>query len=148
MTIVSESYDYLVTNIQSILGTTWFRLNNPLDTANNWDLFLKKGWCISAGPMSNTKRSICPSTAFSRDFTITLTKEILEQEAAFDIDAKDILEGIALLNQFVDDNGNVALTSGTVTMGIISDTGLVPIGNESGKFIFTEITIKLEMFMS
>ncbi len=148
MTIVSETYDYLVTNVQSTLGSTWFRLNNPLDTENNWDLFLKKGWCVSAGPMSNTKRSICPTTAFSRDFTITLTKEILEQEAAFDIDAKDILEAIALISQFVDDNANVSLSSGSVTMQIISDTGLVPIGNDTGKFIFSEITIKLEMYMS
>lgn len=148
MTIVSEVYDYLVTNVQTALGSSWFRLNNPLDTENNWSMFLKKGWCVTAGPMSNTKRSICPTTSFSRDYTITLTKEILEQEATFDIDAKDILEGIALLNQFVDDNGNIALASGSITMEIISDTGLVPIGNESGKFIFSEITIKIEMFMS
>lgn len=148
MTIVSETYDYLVTNIQTTLGSNWFRLNNPLDTANNWSLFLKKGWCVVAGPMSNTKRSICATTSFSRDYTVTLTKEILEQEASFDIDAKDILEGIALINQFVDDNANVRLNSGTVNMEIISDTGLVPIGDENGKFIFSEITIKVEMYMS
>ena len=148
MTIVSEVYDYLITNVQTKLGSEWFRLNNPVDTGTDWDLFLKKGWCITAGSMSNTRRSICPTTSFSRDYTITLTKEIMEQDAAFDLDAKAILEAIALLNQLFDDNGNVALTSGTVNFQIISDTGLVPIGTETDKFVFSEITIRVEMFMS
>ena len=120
MSIVSEAYDYLITNVQSTLGADWFRLTNPLDTANNWTLFLKKGWCLTASTMQNTRRSICPTTAFARDFIITLTKEYVDTDAAIDADMKDILEAIAKINQFVDDNGNVILNSGTITARTIS----------------------------
>lgn len=138
----------VITAIYSLVSTalaTYNELPDPYDIEGNTELFLKKGFGISAGSGNNNQeRSVSCSRWTTRDFTITLTNKITttrENTGSMKTLQKNIFEDQeTLLQAFYDDRTIGGNAQDAVN---VSDGGIEYLTIDEVKYFRLDTTISV-----
>ncbi len=123
-TIISAFYDALKSFVATQLGATATLIVNPYELETTSSLFLANGYGISVGPGEKVPGSLSCQMKISRDFAITLVKQIYATEhdaAAHGVVEKAILEDQFTLIKQLELNGHIG---GISDISFVSDSGL------------------------
>jgi hypothetical protein len=149
MTVISTSYDALLVVIQAAL-TNWTRLVNPDEIQDNFDSFLREGWCLVVDDSVNTNRMLCKVSSWNRSFSLIMVVEYFGANTSYTVqdDAiKKLLEGSASVARAIELDDTLAVTGNNVVARVTADSGIIPIETETRKFISCSLTINLETFI-
>lgn len=149
MTVISTSYDALLVVIQAAL-TNWTRLVNPDEIQENFDSFLREGWCLIVDESQNTNRMLCRISSWNRSFSLIMVVEYFGANTSYTVqdDAiKKLLEGSASVARAIELDETLAVAGNNVIARVSADSGIIPIETETRKFISCSLTISLETFI-
>jgi hypothetical protein len=149
MTIISTSYDALLVVIQAAL-TTWTRLVNPDDIQDNFDSFLREGWCLTIDDSINTNRNLCSISSWNRSFTLVMVVEYFGSNTSYTVqdDAiKKLIEASSSVARAIEIDDTLAVTGGKVIARVTNDSGIIPIETDTRKFISCSLSISIETFI-
>jgi hypothetical protein len=149
MTIHSTSYDALVSLIKVTLPT-FYRLTNPNDTSQNFDLFLREGWSLIAESSANTDRNLCKINSYRRNYVLTISVEVFgteSDEISYDDSIKKLLEAVSSVVIAIENDQYLGIAGGNAIAAIVGDSGIIPITSGNKKIVMSELTISLETFI-
>lgn len=146
MSTISIIYD----NFKTILSTIYpnkRELTNPIAIERNADQLLTNGYGLSVGNAVNTNRLVGCQLSVSRDFTITITRQvegINKDTASLDSAEKSLLEDHLLIINEAYKNGQLNFICTKVNY--TSDSGIVEIITDQKKFLMIQIILSVEYF--
>lgn len=149
MTVISTSYDALLVVIQTAL-TSWTRLVNPDEIQDNFDSFLREGWCLVVDDSTNTNRMLCKISSWNRSFSLIMVVEYFGANTSYTVqdDAiKKLLEASSSVARAIELDDTLAVSGNNVVARVTADSGIIPIETETRKFISCSLTISLETFI-
>jgi hypothetical protein len=149
MTVISTSYDALLVVIQAAL-TNWTRLVNPDEIQDNFDSFLREGWCLVVDDTVNTNRMLCRISSWNRSFSLIMVVEYFGANTSYTVqdDAiKKLLEASSSVARAIELDETLAVAGNNVIARVSADSGIIPIETETRKFISCSLTINLETFI-
>jgi hypothetical protein len=152
MTIITTSYDALITLIGNTLTSAngWVRLTNPDEILENFDSFLRQGWCLVAGDSVNTNRELCKISSWNRNFSLIMAVEYYGNNANYSIqdDAiKVLLEASTAMAVAIENDQTLGIGTGNVIARVSNDSGIVPVEYETRKFITCSLSVSIETFI-
>lgn len=149
MTVISTSYDALLVVIQAAL-TNWTRLVNPDEIQDNFDSFLREGWCLVVDDTVNTNRMLCRISSWNRSFSLIMVVEYFGANTSYTVqdDAiKKLLEASSSVARAIELDDTLAVAGNNVVARVTADSGIIPIETDTRKFISCSLTINLETFI-
>lgn len=149
MTIVSDSYSGLVTVVKAAL-TGWFRLTDANENENNFDIFLREGWSLTAESGLNSNRELCKRTSYIRTYSLMMSVEVFgtdSNETLYDDSIKKLLEAVTSVTRVIELDQTLGVVGGLVVARVVSDTGIIPIAADIKKFVMCELKIDVETFI-
>jgi len=83
MSLVSNAYDNLLARIALLfpVASGYQELTNPYDVEDNANLFLRQGWGMAIGSLTNTNLVMCPTVSSTYEGKILITRELASQES-------------------------------------------------------------------
>lgn len=148
-TIISTSYDALITVIQNVL-TDWTRLFNADQLADNFDSALRKGWCLQVESGNDTNRHLCKISDWERSFTLFLVTEFFGSNfdhSNQDNAIKTIMEAVSSIAIAIESDPYLAISGGNAICSIVNDTGIFPLETESRKFIGCGVNLTIKTYL-
>lgn len=146
MSKIATIHDGLITSLAALLPNHQ-RIANPYDVANNPDTVLKQGFGLAVNDGENTERLVGCKISIDRRFTIVITRRhmAVQNDAETQADAAvALLEDLkAVANEA---ENNFGLSTSTVAIKYISDTGIEPVRDTQENYLMVSITLSAEYF--
>lgn len=149
MTVISDSYDGLVTLVGSTLSG-WTRLFNADELTENFDSFLRQGWCLQVESSETIRKNLCKVSEWNRTYTLFLVVEFFGNNTNYtqqDDAIKKLLEAVSSLKIAILNDEYLGLVGGRAIAEVISDSGVFPLETDTRKFIACGVNINLKTFL-
>lgn len=149
MTVISTSYDALITLIGATLSG-WFRLINPDELTDNFDSFLRQGWCLQVESSETIRKNICKVSEWNRSYTLFLVVEFFGTNTSYtqqDDAIKKLLEAVSSIKIAILNDEYLGLAGGRAIAEATNDSGVFPLETDTRKFISCGVNINVKTFL-
>ena len=149
MSQVSTAYDNFLTRVAAVLasGNGWMQLPHAYVVDKNPEIYLRQGYAIGVGAGVNTKRLLSSNVSISREFIVTITREM----PALDLEVtnrqtteKQLFEDLKLV--IADVEKNATLNAGQILCSYQGDGGIEYVDGETTEFASLRATFQIEYF--
>jgi hypothetical protein len=149
MTVISDSYDALLTLINANLSG-WSRLFNADQLTDNFDSFLRQGWCLQVESSETIRKNLCRVSEWNRTYTLFLVVEFFGNNTNYtqqDDAIKKLLEAVSSIKIAILNDEYLGIPSGRAIAEVVSDSGVFPLETDTRKFIACGVNIELKTFL-
>jgi len=148
-TIISTSYDALITLISNALSG-FTRLINPDQLTENFDSFLRAGWCLQVENGETINRNLCRVSEWQRGYTLFIVTEFFGNNTDYlqqDTAVKKLLEAVSDVKIAILNDEYLGIPSGRAICSVTGDSGVFPLETDTRKFIGCGVNISLKTFL-
>lgn len=149
MSIVSDAYDAIRTRLQVLFPEAdgYFELTNPYDVTDNTKGFLRQGWGMAFGPVTNTNLLLCKTVTTDNEVRVLITRELAAMET--DVERKhDSIK--ALLEDLRDVINDLDRADTLETIGVnilsVSTNGIETVRGDNFAYLYVELVCTVKFF--
>jgi hypothetical protein len=149
MSLISTAYDNFHTRVAAVFtsGAGWSKLPHAYIIDRNPEIYLKQGYAVGLGTGTNTKRLQSNVTSISREFILTITREM----PALDLEVsgretfeKSLFEDLKLIVSDMETDST--LNQGQILCSYQGDGGIEYVDGDTSEFISIRAIFLIEYF--